>query len=135
MFFVFFKDQATPEIYTYGHTLSRHDALPIYGRDPRNGAETCRAHGALLRRWFATYARLDDAGVTRFPLRAREPRDRWRIRWVFPMQGHAMLEERQTTIQSAPLQPDAAPEEIGKAPCREGGCQSGDNRGGAVTRK
>src|SRR3546814_10476195 len=69
-----------------------------------DGVQTCAlpiSHGALLQRWFATYARLDDAGVTRFPLRAREPRDRWRIRWVFPMQGHAMLEERQTTIESA----------------------------------
>src|SRR3546814_11999915 len=27
------------------------------------------------------------------------------------MQGHAMLEERQTTIESAPLQRDAAPED------------------------
>src|SRR3546814_4600600 len=26
----FFKDTATTEIYTYGHTLSLHDALPIY---------------------------------------------------------------------------------------------------------
>src|SRR3546814_11840224 len=26
---VFFKDTATAEIYTYGHTLSLHDALPI----------------------------------------------------------------------------------------------------------
>src|SRR3546814_2596859 len=79
-----------------------------------DGVQTCAlpiSHGALLRRWFATYARLDDAGVTMFPLRAREPRDRWRIRWVFPMQGHAMLEERQTTIESAPLQRDAAPED------------------------
>src|SRR3546814_18307379 len=25
----FFKDTATTEIYTYGHTLSLHDALPI----------------------------------------------------------------------------------------------------------
>src|SRR3546814_17462580 len=25
----FFNDTATTEIYTYGHTLSRHDALPI----------------------------------------------------------------------------------------------------------
>src|SRR3546814_15815930 len=25
----FFKDTATPVIYTYGHTLSLHDALPI----------------------------------------------------------------------------------------------------------
>src|SRR3546814_6335837 len=27
--FVFFNDTATTEIYTYGHTLSLHDALPI----------------------------------------------------------------------------------------------------------
>src|SRR3546814_5967132 len=27
----FFNDTATTEIYTYGHTLSLHDALPIYG--------------------------------------------------------------------------------------------------------
>src|SRR3546814_20518385 len=26
----FFKDPATTEIYTYGHTLALHDALPIY---------------------------------------------------------------------------------------------------------
>src|SRR3546814_12285629 len=29
MLYFFFKDTATTEIYTYGHTLSRHDALPI----------------------------------------------------------------------------------------------------------
>src|SRR3546814_16308257 len=28
--FFFFNDTATTEIYTYGHTLSLHDALPIY---------------------------------------------------------------------------------------------------------
>src|SRR3546814_4436344 len=28
-FFFFFSDPATPEIYPYCHTLSRHDALPI----------------------------------------------------------------------------------------------------------
>src|SRR3546814_14092614 len=94
-----------------GESPSKCIAGAPRGRDPRNGAETCRAHGALLRRWFATYARLEDAGVTRFPLRAREPRDRWRIRWVLPMQGHAMLEERQTTIASEPLQRDAAPDD------------------------
>src|SRR3546814_17818150 len=26
----FFNDTATPEIYTYGHTISLHDALPIW---------------------------------------------------------------------------------------------------------
>src|SRR3546814_11932158 len=30
MFFFFFNDTATTEIYTYLHTLSLHDALPIY---------------------------------------------------------------------------------------------------------
>src|SRR3546814_5391488 len=29
---VFFNDTATTEIYTYSHTLSLHDALPIYRR-------------------------------------------------------------------------------------------------------
>src|SRR3546814_16597617 len=28
--FFFFNDTATTEIYTYGHTLSLHDALPIF---------------------------------------------------------------------------------------------------------
>src|SRR3546814_17451825 len=30
MLFFFFNDTATPEIYTYLHTLSLHDALPIW---------------------------------------------------------------------------------------------------------
>src|SRR3546814_13955985 len=29
--YLFFNDTATTEIYTYGHTLSLHDALPICG--------------------------------------------------------------------------------------------------------
>src|SRR3546814_19415049 len=29
MYYFFFKDTAATEIYTYGHTLSLHDALPI----------------------------------------------------------------------------------------------------------
>src|SRR3546814_8416923 len=38
VFFFFFNETATTEIYTYGHTLSLHDALPIFhvladGRD------------------------------------------------------------------------------------------------------
>src|SRR3546814_11834364 len=32
-FFFFFNDTATTEIYTYWHTLSLHDALPIYTFD------------------------------------------------------------------------------------------------------
>src|SRR3546814_14263875 len=32
LFFFVFNDTATTEIYTYRHTLSLHDALPIYRR-------------------------------------------------------------------------------------------------------
>src|SRR3546814_17306518 len=41
LFFVlcsfFFNDTATTEIYTYLHTLSLHDALPIWGADEAPG--------------------------------------------------------------------------------------------------
>src|SRR3546814_5868573 len=39
---LFFKDTATTEIYTVGHTLSLHDALPIYcnGVRPSTAANT-----------------------------------------------------------------------------------------------
>src|SRR3546814_12127620 len=33
-FFFFFNDTATTEIYTYWHTLSLHDALPIFAASP-----------------------------------------------------------------------------------------------------
>src|SRR3546814_15077180 len=33
MYIFFFNDTATTEIYTYGHTLSLHDALPISWSD------------------------------------------------------------------------------------------------------
>src|SRR3546814_10906547 len=36
--FLFFNDTATTEIYTYLHTLSLHDALPIY-LDPALGGK------------------------------------------------------------------------------------------------
>src|SRR3546814_2664446 len=61
MYVFFFNDTATTEIYTYGHTLSLHDALPICRVDlPRHvrqvevalGAQVVhdgsqRAHGAV----------------------------------------------------------------------------------------
>src|SRR3546814_18171187 len=45
----FFNDTATTEIYTYLHTLSLHDALPIYERDEGEGekfADRRGKHGA-----------------------------------------------------------------------------------------
>src|SRR3546814_4671127 len=42
----FFNDTATTEIYTYGHTLSLHDALPICaGRRARRRAGRVRRYG------------------------------------------------------------------------------------------
>src|SRR3546814_15710972 len=38
----FFNDTATTEIYTYLHTLSLHDALPISGRPAQPAAAVCR---------------------------------------------------------------------------------------------
>src|SRR3546814_6197512 len=41
--FFFFNDTATTEIYTYGHTLSLHDALPISCATPSWGWCRCSA--------------------------------------------------------------------------------------------
>src|SRR3546814_9922964 len=58
IFFFFFNDTATTEIYTYWHTLSLHDALPILFR-----AALARPHAvalgeelALVRRYLAIEA-------------------------------------------------------------------------------
>src|SRR3546814_7107907 len=46
--FFYLNDPATTEIYTYGHTLSLHDALPIWRRGRRAPARArtgrCRRH-------------------------------------------------------------------------------------------
>src|SRR3546814_7602664 len=49
MFDCFFNDTATTEIYTYGHTSSLHDALPIYLHRPgrRSGGIARRVAEAL----------------------------------------------------------------------------------------
>src|SRR3546814_11874084 len=41
VFYFFFNDTATTEIYTYGHTLSLHDALPISDCDDPADGESC----------------------------------------------------------------------------------------------
>src|SRR5213594_3434080 len=42
MLFFFFNDTATTQIYTSAHTLSLHDALPIYRPPPaRHGRSRC----------------------------------------------------------------------------------------------
>src|SRR3546814_8795088 len=45
MFFLFFNDTATTDIYPYVHTLSLHDALPISGRPCGDGGAGPHAAG------------------------------------------------------------------------------------------
>src|SRR3546814_11529245 len=54
-FFFFFNDTATTEIYTYCHTLSLHDALPIYRRSG------LRPRRLLIRRLIRNAASEDPA--------------------------------------------------------------------------
>src|SRR3546814_11750234 len=52
VFFFFLNAPATTEIYTYLHTLSLHDALPIWSqrrRSPRDGPVPCREPSRLCR--------------------------------------------------------------------------------------
>src|SRR3546814_1138021 len=56
-FIFFFNDTATTEIYTYLHTLSLHDALPIYARRWRSLA---RAREPCAR-WAKIHARFPRA--------------------------------------------------------------------------
>src|SRR3546814_18926855 len=60
-FCFFFKYTATTEIYTYGHTLSLHDALPIWGHFIF-GAEYVDDKGVLDRN---SRRNLGSAGIVR----------------------------------------------------------------------
>src|SRR3546814_15862475 len=62
--FVFFNDTATTEIYTYCHTLSLHDALPIYRDhqgiiDERDIDVAARSGAGMLGRKPRHQAKLD----------------------------------------------------------------------------
>src|SRR3546814_12304632 len=55
-FFFFFNDTATTEIYTYGHTLSLHDALPISAVAPKQTAPAPSPLPRLAQNpWMARY--------------------------------------------------------------------------------
>src|SRR3546814_14483084 len=73
--YVFYTDTATTEIYTYSHTLSLHDALPISVVRPgrraavvpaRTARTTRRWRGRAVRRWSErSLRRLHGSGVGR----------------------------------------------------------------------
>src|SRR3546814_20143111 len=82
MFFCFFKDTATTHIYTYLHTLSLHDALPIWiaigivkslyiatkpGRDAKASDKPVQVH--LYARLVAIGKAVDDARAVGLHLR------------------------------------------------------------------
>src|SRR3546814_12909141 len=61
LFSLFFNEPATTEIYTYGHTLSLHDALPILNRNDRE-----LGMGAAISRRDFVYGASAVAGAAAF---------------------------------------------------------------------
>src|SRR3546814_12742403 len=60
----FFNDTATTEIYTYGHPLSLHDALPIYHEADASHSRKLPV-GHVFAQPRRTYARNGDSGRAR----------------------------------------------------------------------
>src|SRR3546814_11587299 len=95
--FFFFNDPATTEIYTYGHTLSLHDALPIFVRIDRHLDEA------------AAPQRLEGGGQGR-AVHGEQRRDRSRARRLGTVQRHHQRElsigeaERAQRLVKAPRQ-------------------------------
>src|SRR3546814_9498612 len=77
---VFFHDTSTTEIYTYLHTLSLHDALPILQRCRRGGLPPIEAMGVRQQCLIAsgphcredTLHRIQYLGLLGFGLRSEE---------------------------------------------------------------
>src|SRR3546814_9514529 len=97
----FVKDTPTPEIYTYGHTLSLHDALPISSRSRERALR--RAAGAHARRDARPRARSraprGRRGSTLQPARVASPLDS-RGRHGSPRLLPARSEEHTSELQS-----------------------------------
>src|SRR3546814_16555079 len=71
VFLFFFNDTATTEIYTYGHTLSLHDALPISRARPGRSATHKPRHRS--RRTAAAHRGARDAAWRRASRRISSP--------------------------------------------------------------
>src|SRR3546814_19585462 len=54
LYLFFFNDTATTEIYTYGHTLSLHDALPISATCPVDASRSSSSRSCVTTRSFPT---------------------------------------------------------------------------------
>src|SRR3546814_3719311 len=54
LYLFFFNDTATTEIYTYGHTLSLHDALPISATCTVDASRSSSSRSCVTKRSFPT---------------------------------------------------------------------------------
>src|SRR3546814_19251767 len=131
----FFNDTATTEIYTYGHTLSLHDALPICC-----GTISASRHG-LGCRFDAPVNGVTDGAARAAYCSCRRAGSRPRRRWGIPMmynrgtgrqparlaiQAAALFAAGSMLVPAVHAQSRSAPEavepgakEIGRAACRE----------------
>src|SRR3546814_10860713 len=91
MYFFFFNDTATTEIYTYCHTLSLHDALPssasASGTCPSASAARCSPY-ATIERYGA--ASSPAAGISPRTWSARSSASRWppSSDWILRSEEH-----------------------------------------------
>src|SRR3546814_18697712 len=114
MFIFFFTAAATTEIYTYLHTRSLLDALPIYCGTAHHGINILVLGAQASRRGYAnpywmTYNQAQELGGK---VRAGE-------------KGTAIVFAGAVTPKDESGQPvEREGEEIGRGTCRERGCQS-----------
>src|SRR3546814_18135998 len=97
----FFNDTATTEIYTYGHTLSLHDALPICSRAPPSPAGVSDMMN--LREYRNTADRLAD-----------------HLPWAALIAPGVVLSKDGSFKRSLRFLGPDLDSEIGRASCREG---------------
>src|SRR3546814_14855999 len=135
MSFFFFNDTATTEIYTYGHTLSLHDALPIYRVDivVEAALQAARVAGGVLahqrRILRPALVRAPPARVLHHRHRGGEqPVDAGRLHR--PAGGRCDAADQLGLVRRAQAGVVRDPRgETGSASCRERGWQSGESRG------
>src|SRR3546814_11116469 len=118
-FFFFFNDTATTEIYTYWHTLSLHDALPIYGPGSR----------LLIVTLSITVLRARPATKPVRPARAPFESPRISIgaftapEVIFTMRPKRRSIMPSTVAMISSIGVSMLAHTIGRASCRAGGCQ------------
>src|SRR3546814_18561878 len=117
----FFIDTATTEIYTYRHTLSLPDALPIYY------AYIAADTGLVV---VDLSTPLEPRVTARLPLTdARASAVQFRYLWVTDAEGVKLFDiphmDRPVPVPSGTVRPADERTQTGSASCRESVCQDG----------